>query len=711
MSRILSNLIRPIVLSPAAEAMLRNRNELKSLFKNNSRLSETHFAQLIDSMLNKRDDQFHGVWKPGRTYRPGDVVIYGGALWIMAAGVEICSHPDQPPSKQNSQWSSLIIPVDDEDWEVVQEEGVMWAKVYEKIGIGIGSLEGERPEARLDIRKKERGRWLLFPEQSEQTQFSLLHYASSVENSYLTTGLSLEEVNWLSDAAKGFVFRKGRVLTEEAEALELTPTDGQVLMVIKPKRIQGGAELATLGLNVEDPVAMLDISDGDRGQLLFTPEEKRDPALTIINLDPKTDKNYLALGVGVEEAAFVSDAPNGFVFRQGSDYGTYCAEKSINQGNLLMLMRQSADPLRPQVGIGTQYPRARLEVVDRDRTQIQLLPELPAVNPATPPTAETAPVISLLNLQPANKPTYLTSGLSGSVAGWVTNAEQGFVFRQGGAASVDANPQRLDQGKTHLVIREDGRIGMGTENPYTKLEIVNESGSGKFLFNLDQKVNPALGIVNLRPGSKENYLTIGADNNHALLVTDSQYGFLFRAGREYNQNDSQIDVNQGDTLVSIRPEGRGRMGIGKLPINYELDVHGMARVLTLYQDTNESLITKQKPLTGALRKVRDLRPISFEWTAATGFQAEGEQLGLLAHEVDDVFPQVVKTASDGTKAIAYQNLVPALIQSIQELIDERNQTQRDLETLRNEFTGYQQQMGDRLQALSDRLERLERHNP
>lgn len=696
-------------LSPASEAMsLRNRNELKSLFKNNRRLSESDFVELIDSMLNKRDDQFHGAWKPGHTYRPGDVVIYGGALWIMSAETEICSKPDQPPSKENPQWTSLIIPVDDEDWEVLREEGVMWAKVFDKIGIGIGSLEGERPEARLDIRQQNRGRWLLFPEQSDQTQFSLLHYAPP-ESSYLTTGLSLEEVNWLSDAAKGFVFRKGRVLTEEAEALELDPTDGQVLMVVKPKRIQGGGELATLGLNVDDPVAMLDIRDGDRGQLLFTPEEKRDPALTIINLDPKTDLNYLALGVGATESAFVSDAPNGFVFRQGNDYGTYCAEKSINQGNLLMLIRQSTDPLCPQVGIGTGHPKARLEIVDRDRTQIRLLPELPASQPDSPPTGETAPLISLLNLQPPQQQTYLTTGLSGSVAGWVTNAAQGFAFRYGGAASVDNNSQRLDQGKTHLVIREDGRIGMGTETPYTKLEIVNDSGSGKFLFNLDQKVNPALGILNLRPGSKENYFTIGADNDQALLVTDSQYGFLFRAGREYGQNDSQIDVNQGDTLVSIRPEGRGRMGIGKLPSNYELDVHGMARVFTLYQDTNESLITKQKPLTGALKKIRELRPITFEWTNATGFQREGEQLGLVAHEVDDVFPQVVKTANDGTKAVAYQNLVPALIQALKELIDERDQTQRQLETLRNEFTGYQQQMGDRLQTLIDRVEQLERH--
>ncbi|HEY9619689.1 MAG TPA: tail fiber domain-containing protein [Crinalium sp.] len=691
--------------------ILRSRNELKSLFKAKSHLSETHFAALIESMLNKRDDQFHGVWKPGRTYRKGDVVIYQGALWEMTAAGEICAKPDDPPSKDNPNWKSLIIPVDDDDWEVIPTEGVMWAKVFDKIGIGIGSYGSEaggaeRPEARLDVRKQERGRWLLFPEHAEQTQFTLLHYESGSENSYLVTGLSLEEVNWLTDAAKGFVFRKGRVLTEEAEATEVEATDGQILMVIKPKRIQGGAELATLGLNVEDPSAMLEITDGRRGQLLFTPDEKRDPALSIVNLDPGCEQNYVAIGVGQEETALVSDAPNGFVFRRGGDYGDYCYEKNINQGNLLAIIRQHSTQARPQVGIGTGYPQARLDILNANQSQVHILPEL--LTPSDAMTAgAVAPVISILDAIATNQPSYLTSGIGNQVAGWVSNAKHGFVFRQGGPAGIDANQQRLDQGQTHLVIREEGHIGMGTEEPITNLDIVNKSGSGKFLFNLDKKVNPALGILNLRPGSKNNYFTVGADNNHAIFVTDSQYGFLFKKGNEFGMNDSQVDINQGDTLVSIRPEGKGRVGIGKQPRDYELDVYGMARGFTFYQNTNRERIGTWQPLTPVLDKVRRLQPITFQWNASTGFQAAGEQIGLFAHEVDEYFPQVVKTDSDGMQAIAYQNLVPVLVQALKELISERDQTRQDLQTLRNDFTVYQQQMEARLQQLMDRIERCE----
>ena len=704
---------------------LRSRTELKQLFQNDSRLSEQHFIALIDALLNKRDDKFHGVWQPGRTYCPGDVVIYDGALWIMAGEGEICATAEEPPSRDHPDWDSLIIPVDDDDWEVIVEEGVMWAKVFDKVGIGIGSDEGtgDRPAARLDVRKAEQGRWLLFPEAAADTLFTLLHEASTIERSYLTTALSLEEVTWLSDAAKGFVWRKGRVLSDAEEALELAPGDGQTLLVVKPKRLADGSELATLGLNVEDPAAMLDITDGSRGQLLFTPEEKADPALTIVNLGADAEQNYLALGVGRHEAALVSDAPNGFIFRRGGNYGDYCHEKNVNQGDLLMLVRQHPDAPRPQVGIGTDQPGARLEIKDA-AAQVYLLPEMPA--PETPepdpdadpgsasdtdaaaaPSGDAIPAIALLRLPPEEPATYLTTGLGTAIAGWVTNAPQGFVFRQGGPAFVEANHHTLDQGQTWLAIREDGRIGLGTEDPYTRLEIVNPAVSGKFLFNLDQKVNPAIAILNLRPGSAENYFTIGADNNHAILVTDSQYGFLFKAGQALGTNDSQIDINQGQTLVSIRPEGRGRVGIGKQPMDYELDLHGMARTFTLYQDTHSGYMARTQPLANVLDRVRSLRPVTFQWNAASGFHGEGEQIGFLAHEVDDVFPQVVKTASDGSQAVAYQNLVPVLVQALKEVLAERDETRQQLTDLRNEFTAFRQQTRDRLEQLAARIRRAE----
>ncbi|BAB75015.1 carbohydrate-binding protein [Anabaena sp. FACHB-709] len=86
---------------------LRKRNELKSLFKNKSRLSETYFVELIDSTLNKRDDRFHGIWKPGQTYQKGDVVYYNHSLWEMQSENEICAKEEQTPGI-STDWKSLL---------------------------------------------------------------------------------------------------------------------------------------------------------------------------------------------------------------------------------------------------------------------------------------------------------------------------------------------------------------------------------------------------------------------------------------------------------------------------------------------------------------------------------------------------------------------------------------------------------------------------
>ena len=72
-----------------------NRESLKGLFKNRSHLSEQDFAALIDSILNHKDDKFYGIWRPGRSYNYGDIVIYDHELWQVITQEGVCS--DQPP--------------------------------------------------------------------------------------------------------------------------------------------------------------------------------------------------------------------------------------------------------------------------------------------------------------------------------------------------------------------------------------------------------------------------------------------------------------------------------------------------------------------------------------------------------------------------------------------------------------------------------------
>jgi len=105
-------MVSPTVESKITSKMnLKNRNELKSLFNNNTHLSESHFVELITSLLNKKEDKFHGVWKPGQTYQTGDVVYYERTLW--EAKKETCAKAGEEPDKSD-KWTSRL-------WELEQK--------------------------------------------------------------------------------------------------------------------------------------------------------------------------------------------------------------------------------------------------------------------------------------------------------------------------------------------------------------------------------------------------------------------------------------------------------------------------------------------------------------------------------------------------------------------------------------------------------------
>ena len=73
-------------------------------------------------------------------------------------------------------------------------------------------------------------------------------------------------------------------------------------------------------------------------------------------------------------------------------------------------------------------------------------------------------------------------------------------------------------------------------------------------------------------------------------------------------------------------------------------------------------------LENGLEKVEQLRGVTY--TRDDNVDG-GQQLGVIAQEVEEVFPQVVRTADDerGTKSVDYGRLTGALIEAVKELSD------------------------------------------
>lgn len=85
----------------------------------------------------------------------------------------------------------------------------------------------------------------------------------------------------------------------------------------------------------------------------------------------------------------------------------------------------------------------------------------------------------------------------------------------------------------------------------------------------------------------------------------------------------------------------------------------------------------------ALDKVNKLRPVEFDWsekgTEETG--KTGHSIGLIAQEVEEVFPHLVVEKLRGIKHLNYRMLTPLLVQSVKELTEENKALRERLDAI------------------------------
>jgi hypothetical protein len=92
--------------------------------------------------------------------------------------------------------------------------------------------------------------------------------------------------------------------------------------------------------------------------------------------------------------------------------------------------------------------------------------------------------------------------------------------------------------------------------------------------------------------------------------------------------------------------------------------------------SDANLKTNVTTLTNALDKVLSLRGVTYQWkpeelspNAITNTVVETDTnryLGFIAQEVEPIVPEVVRTMTNGTKAVSYHSLVALLVEAIKE---------------------------------------------
>ena len=133
-----------------------------------------------------------------------------------------------------------------------------------------------------------------------------------------------------------------------------------------------------------------------------------------------------------------------------------------------------------------------------------------------------------------------------------------------------------------------------------------------------------------------------------------------------------VDDGSGSFSGSFEGDGSNLSGVGAFPysgsaqITGSLSVTGSAFVTSLTETSALRYKKDIESMSNELDTVYSLRPVDFVWK-----ETNEEDKGLIAEEVQMVYPEFVTLNDDGTtQGIKYSKLVSVLVKSIQELKDE-----------------------------------------
>lgn len=166
------------------------------------------------------------------------------------------------------------------------------------------------------------------------------------------------------------------------------------------------------------------------------------------------------------------------------------------------------------------------------------------------------------------------------------------------------------------------------------------------------------------------YLAYNNSSTQPIFFVDPQ-GYVFSKG-DVTTSDSLCKTNIAQ-LASPLQKLRGLRGIS---FQYKNALNPNDGIQTLSLD--ESVKDTSLP-----------EGITPEITAQMREEQNRKRIGLIAQEVEQVFPEVVRTQYDGTKGILYSDLIGVLVEAINDLQDSLTVQGTQIATLQNQMNAMQ----------------------
>ena len=122
----------------------------------------------------------------------------------------------------------------------------------------------------------------------------------------------------------------------------------------------------------------------------------------------------------------------------------------------------------------------------------------------------------------------------------------------------------------------------------------------------------------------------------------------------------------------------GSIGVGVTPNATDGRIDASNDIVA-YSSSDKRWKTNIKVIENPLQKLQKLSGVEFDWIEDSKLHGNsGNDIGVIAQEVELVLPQVVQTRDTGMKAVRYEKLIPLLIETIKE-------QQKQIDELKNKI--------------------------
>lgn len=262
-------------------------------------------------------------------------------------------------------------------------------------------------------------------------------------------------------------------------------------------------------------------------------------------------------------------------------------------------------------------------------------------------------------------------GFSLDAGGLNVATENGDIdFRTG----VTFNGDFSNTGVSRVIIENGGEVGIGTLTPDRDLHVSAPNGAQLIVTRNDLSTNAGETLGDIQFDSEDDS---GPSNTGASAIIR---GIAAEDHGNSNKGGHLAFLTQqiGSSNIAaerMRITSAGNVAIGATTASVKLYVAGDATITGKFnsngiEETSDQRFKKNiVPLKGALDKVMQLQGVTYNWRADEFPKREfgsRTEIGVIAQDIEKVYPELVSTDVEGYKSVQYSHMVPVLLEAIKE---------------------------------------------